>query len=157
MNEQSDIIEIVFESVRLDKSIDFIMETIYNSELISYNCTVDYLTPELSTLTFDYLYETITAVPDGSFYFNFSQIVIEEVVFKHPGVQLLKYNDTYDINVHFESSDLNNNETVLGLQKWSIILAEKLNTQIFYCGYEPAYDHNTRFFSRNNLGPILLA
>jgi hypothetical protein len=147
-----EIIEIVFESVQLDKVIEFMMKILSSSTLKDYQISTNTSDIEIDLQSQEILFNSIDQLSDGSFYFNFLNFKYSGVLLSEVGIQIYKYNNNYDLNIHVDEREVSQKISVLNLMSWAEVLAVQLKAQDYYCGYEPASDKETRFFSGSTLG-----
>ena len=152
MKEVTEYIEIVFEKVQLENIVEFIIQNISSSILKSYHISTDLTNINLHSK--DKLYHDIDQSLDGAFYFNFSNFNLKNILLSQVGIQILKYDRTYDLNFHIHKMELSQKTSVPNLQGNVQLLAEELRATNYYCGYEPAIDVETRYFSGDIIGPI---
>lgn len=93
-------------------------------------------------------------MPDGAIYFNFLNYQLDNILLAKVGYQILKYNNVYDLSLSIEEKEISQKTSILNLKYTVDKLAEKLKSKIFYCGYEPAIDEETRMFSSFEMGPL---
>ena len=147
------IIEIVFEGVQLEKVVNLLKNTIDSSVLKGYQISTTESDIEINFQSHKSIISNIAQSSDGSFYFNFSDFSLKGLSLD-VGFQILKYNNVYDLNLHFEENEISQKISALNLQKWVESVANELKTDNYYCGCEPAIDKETRFFTLNKLGPV---
>mgnify|MGYP001189078741 CR=1 FL=1 len=153
MKESTEIIEIVFERVPLEKLAELLNGMLLNSTLIGYSVSTD--SSEVDLQSKETLSKSIDQSSDGSFYFNFTDCRMSDIPVSGMGFQILKYDSLYDLNLHIEEKEIRRKVSILDFQKRVASLAEELATTNYYCGYEPAIDPETRMFSGISLGPIV--
>jgi len=152
MKEVTEIIEIVFEKIQLDKIVELLIIKLSSSFLKDYNISTD--TSEINSQSKETLFNSIDQSSDGSFYFNFLDYGLKDVQLSRVGFQIIKYNSFYDLNLSLEEKEIRQKVSIIGLQKRVASLADELKSTFYYCGYEPAMDRETRFFSDVSLGPL---
>jgi hypothetical protein len=152
MKEVTEIIEIVFERVHLEKIVRLLMSTLSSSTLKDYNIATD--STEIDLHSKEKLFNSINQSSDGSFYFDFLDYSLNDILLSRVGFQIIKYNDVYDLSLSIEEKDLKQKASISDLHNRVVSLAEELKTTNYYCGYEPAVDEDTRLFSGISLGPL---
>lgn len=152
MKEVTEIIEIVFEKVQLEKIVGFLIRILSNSTLKDYNVSTD--SSEINLQSKETLFNSIDKSSDGSFYFNFLDYGLKDILLSRVGFQIFKYDNFYDLSLSIEEKEIRQKVSILDLQKRVASLAEELKTTNYYCGYEPAMDEETRIFSGVSLGPL---
>jgi hypothetical protein len=152
MEDVTEIIEIVFERVHLSKTVKLLFKMLSNSKLKDYCISTD--SSEIDLQSKEKLFNSINQSSDGSFYFNFLDSDLIDVILARVGFQIYKYDNKYDLTLIIEEKEIRHQLSILGLQKRSESLALELKAVNYCCGYEPAEDEETRLFSGNVIGPI---
>lgn len=152
MKEVTEIIEIVFERVQLQKMVEVLTIALSNSTLKDYTISTD--SSEINLHSKEKLFDSINQSSDGSFYFNFLNFRLKDILLTRAGFQIYKYNNIYDLNIAIEAIELKQKTSVSDLKNCVKSLSEELKATNYYSGYEPAADEETRLFSRDSLGPI---
>jgi len=152
MKDVTEIIEIVFERVQLSRIVDLLIKKLSNSTLKDYSISTD--SSEIDLQSKEKLFDSINQSSDGSFYFNFSNSDLMDIILSRVGFQIYKYENIYDLTLVIEERELRHQVSILGLQKRAESLAEELKVTNYYCGFEPAADEETRLFSGNTIGPL---
>jgi hypothetical protein len=155
MNNLKGLIEVSFESIKDDKINDF-MHEVFKA------CIIDEIDhSDLGEIDLDKF--------DGNFLNLFSNGADSTVVFvRTPNfnvgeaaisdvcVQIIKCLDVFSILLIFSFDDISVSHLEAFpeiLMQYSVCLANKYEISDFFCGYEPAWDENTRLFTRDMLGP----
>lgn len=146
-----EIIEIVFENVNLECTVKFLIEKLAKSTLRDYQISAN--SAEIDLTSEKALSDSITQF-EGAYYFNFSAFDLNDIPWSGIGVQIYKYDGVYDLSLDMDEIEINQKISISDLQKYSESLAEGLKADNYYCGYEPARDEDTRFFTGNQFGPI---
>lgn len=152
MKEVTEIIEILFERVQLEKIVGLLLRILSNSTLKDYNVSTD--SSEINLQSKEALFNSVDQSSDGSFYFNFLDYSLKDILLSRVGFQIIKYDNVYDLSLSIEEKEIRQKVSIMDLQKRVRSLAEELKTTIYYCGYEPAMDEETRLFSGVSLGPL---
>lgn len=152
MKEVTEIIEIVFERVQLEKIVEFLIKVLSNSTLKDYNIATD--STEIDVHSKEKLFNSINQSSDGAFVFTFLNFSLKDILLSQVWFRIDKYNNTYDLSLDFEEKELRQKSSISDLQKRVASLAGELKTTNYYCGYEPAIDEDTRLFSGMSLGPL---
>lgn len=152
MKEVTEIIEIVFERVQLEKIVGLLIRILSNSTLKDYNVSTD--SSEINIQSKETLFNSIDQSSDGSFYFNFLDYNLKDILLLKVGFQIIKYDNVYDLSLSIDEKEIRQKVSILDLQERVASLAEELKTTYYYCGYEPAMDEETRIFSGASLGPL---
>lgn len=149
-----EIIEIVIEKVQLEKTVELLLKMVSSSTLKDYQVSTDSSEIEINFQSHEKVFNEIDQSSDGSFYFNFLVFNFKDLLLSDVGLQIYKYNNDYDLNLHIDEKEISSKVLISNLQKWVKSLAEELEAEDFFCGYEPAMDKETRFFSGSALGPL---
>jgi hypothetical protein len=149
-----EVVEIVFEKVRLENTVDLLARIMSCSTLKDYHISTDTPTIKLDLLSKEELVGVITHSSEGSFYFNFLNLNTAGILLTELGVQIYKYGDDYDLNLHIDEKEISQKTSISNLQNLSESFANELKAITYFCGLEPAIDEETRFFSKSNLGPL---
>lgn len=152
MKEVTEIIEIVFENIQLDKIAGLLIRILSNSTLKDYHISTD--SSEIDLQSKEKLVDSIHESSDGSFYFNFLDCSLNDILVSQLGFQVIKYSKVYDLCLSIVEKELRQKASLSDLQKCVASLAEELKTTNYYCGFEPAKDEETRLFSGISLGPL---
>ncbi|MDO9437079.1 hypothetical protein [Hydrogenophaga sp.] len=75
-----------------------------------------------------------------------------------PLVRLLRYEETNELTLAFERTDIeavDRKDTIRMLSDGAKLLASSAGTAEYYCGFEPATDERTRLFSKSKIGPLV--
>lgn len=152
MKEVTEIIEVVFERVRLEKIVGLLLKILPNSTLKDYSVSTD--STEINLQSKETLFSSIEHSSDGSFYFNFLDYSLKDILLSRMGFQIIKYGNVYDLSLSIDEREIREKVSILDLQELVASLAEDLEASSYYCGYEPAMDEETRIFSGVSLGPL---
>lgn len=152
MKEVTEIIEVLFERVSLEKIVGLLISILSNSTLKDCNVSTDL--SEINLQSKETLFDSIEQSSGGSFYFNFLDYNLKDILLSKVGFQIIKYDNVYDLSLSIEEKEIRQKVSILDLQKCVTALAEELKTTNYYCGYEPAMDEETRIFSGISLGPL---
>lgn len=152
MKEVTEVIEIVFERIQLEKIVELLIRMLSSSTLKSYKISTD--SSEINLQSKEELFNSIKQSSDGSFYFHFSDFSLKDILLSGVGFQILKYDNIYDLNLDIEEREIRQKTSTSDLQKRVASFAKELKTTNYYCGYEPAVDKETRLFSGSTLGPL---
>ena len=152
MKEVSEIIEIVFEGIQLEKTVKFLARILSNSTLIDKNIATDL--SDINLQSEKKMFTSINQSSEGSFGFYFSNFYLKDILLSRVGFQIIKYNNVYDLNLSIEEKEIREKISILDLQERVAYLAEELKATNYYCGYEPAMDEETRIFTGVSFGPL---
>lgn len=153
MKNVIDYIELTIENVDLNSTIEYLFEIISEFTLKNRN----ELTSEgdIDFQSLETLKSSIINSSDDAFYFYVLNVRILNTSFNMMGLQIIKYNAMNDLNIDFEESELKEKVSVIDLQHFASLLTNRLKASHYYCGLEPAYVEDTRFFTGNLFGPLL--
>ena len=104
MKEVTEILEIVFERVQLDKIVEFLIRVLSSSTLKDYNISTD--SSEINLQSKEKLFSSISQSSDGAFYFNFLDYSLKDILLSNLGIQILKYNNVYDLNLSIDEKEI---------------------------------------------------
>jgi hypothetical protein len=148
-------IEISFVDVRVEDLSLFIKDVISSSnDIFGYQIQADESDLALDATSSEKILDIFKAISDGAIYFIFDTIDIYGLKLGKTDFQILKYSGFFDLNVLCEQNVLFRERSIEYIQKWADLIATKLKAKTYFCGYEPACDKSTRFFTENILGPI---
>ena len=149
----ANIVEILFEKVAFEELLKYLDETKKGFVLESYEVSVDeYQLEEISSLRD--LIGIIGRYNEGSIYLNVKQFTFDSLVLPKAGIQIFKYIDGLDLSIDIEYDFFQSIGPLSAIQVWANNVSAKLSAESYYCGYEPAIDEETRFFTMNRLGPL---
>ncbi|EIJ69432.1 hypothetical protein [Pasteurella bettyae] len=138
------ILEITFdeiERVNLKNIINMINNL--NAESIELSSSNDNIQSILSE----------SSIEDGAIYFKLSNVNIFGINLKEIFINLIIYKKELELNMNFDSNELFKIDLDIikrAIFEWNkTILAKN-----YYCGYEPATDKYTQFFSNIHKGPL---
>ncbi|MGC7560409.1 hypothetical protein [Pasteurella sp. PK-2025] len=139
-----DILEITFDEIERSNLKNIIsMISHFNAESIelsSSNENIEYILNE-------------TNHENGAIYFKLNNANVFDVTLKEFFINLIVYKREIEINMDFNCNDMfkiDLNIIKKAIIEWNkIILAKN-----YYCGYEPATDRCTQFFSNIHTGPL---
>ena len=147
------IIEITFESVQLVKLVEWLTKIKSESILSNFQTSLS-IEEELFFKPHIESFNLLNNLPDGSFYFNFSNFNFNGIALSNVGIQVYKFKNEYDINSHFNEKEIRQKYSIDLIHNWARIISEDLKARDYYCGYEPSYDKTTQFFSQKFIGPL---
>jgi len=72
-------------------------------------------------------------------------------------IRVYSYNNVFDIELSFDNGVIENNKVTVTkvLCGYFDNIRKKHSVKNIYCGYEPAVDEETRFFTNATLGPLV--
>jgi hypothetical protein len=152
-----EIIEISFEEIQLEKVTELLAKLCSTSVLSDYQISSDEPDIIINFKSQVQIFNSIDNSSDGSFYFNFSDFKLKQLELSKVGLQIYKYNNGYDLNIHIREEEFNQIGSISTLQGWAELIANDVSAKNYYCGYEPAIDEETRFFSGKIFGPLSIS
>lgn len=85
--------------------------------------------------------------------YNYKNIYIFRNNFSFCFAHIISYNNEIEINLQFNYNELKYIDLKKIINEVDIF-SNTLNAETYCCGYEPATDKNTQFFSKNKIGTI---
>ena len=150
----TDLYEIVFENVS-KKNLSQLLDVIFFPKILTVTFNSKDITEYWSTCS---SLNHLSKMENSDFIFlKLRNFIANNLEINPCIVRILKYNDKFDINLIFEESDvlINDNRSIASiLRNFAQTIATEYEIQIFYGGLEPACDHDTRYFSGAELGPL---
>ncbi|MBN8567937.1 MAG: hypothetical protein J0M25_14535 [Flavobacteriales bacterium] len=153
MKNVVDYIELTIENVDLNSTIEYLFEVI--SEFTLKNRSELTREGDIDFQSLETLKSSIVNSSDDAFYFYVLDVRILNTTLNMIGLQIIKYNAMYDLNIDFQESELKEKMSVTDLQHFASLLTTRLKGSHYYCGLEPAYVEDTRLFTGNFFGPLL--
>ena len=154
----SGLLEVVFENVLKSKVIQLLMMLITASgRIINVQCSEDIELMNEGELDVDSLSSLLSFDGDVSVLFNLNDMKIGSIILPNVLLRLVKYGVRYDIDFSFESEEIENVDMttlVAELHNHAKEVAKNHNMADFFCGMEPAFDEDTRYFTNECLGPL---
>jgi hypothetical protein len=148
--EKSQIIEMVFEDVPYTSLYAMFNELILESE--SLNSEKELLNNK--TINARFTDKLLLTNENISIQFNAKKICFKNIYFKNIILRIVKYGATYDIDFSTEQRDSNISSNLIEFQTCMQKLANKYKVENNYFGMEPASDEDTRYFTREIIGPL---
>jgi hypothetical protein len=152
MKEVTEIIEIVFEDLQLERLVTYLIKAQSNSTLKDLSISTDQ--SEINLESEEKLLESFNVSSNGSFYFNFLNYSFKDIQLSRVGFQIIKFENKYDLILSIEENEMRKKLSILDFQNRVISLAKEMEATNYYCGYEPAFDEETRLFTGVLLGPL---
>lgn len=154
-----EIIEVLFEELHDNE--------LYKAVLLVFNCVSGvnrielqgskYIVSDLGVIINDFDM-IIKEIKHGyPLYISCKQIALDEMNLLNAAIRIFAYEkNKYDLEISFDLflSKIETQERIIQLHKKLNILAKLLNAKNILCGYEPATDESTRFFTNNKFGPL---
>ncbi|OIN55612.1 hypothetical protein [Arsenicibacter rosenii] len=150
----SEIIEILFEDVDLNQTSIFLRNISHNSKINNFRIMGENyeigINDEVQNKIFYFLRDLVS----GDMYIDFSGFEIKDIMFLYLGVHLFNYSNKYDLYIYFNANELIEKISTFHLKLWADKVHNIIKSKRFYCGYEQAIDFETRFFSKDEMGPL---
>lgn len=86
---------------------------------------------------------------------NFARI--GKVKIRQPLIRLLRFEQINEVSIIFSNNDIDKIDSeniIISLALGAKNLSQISHSYDYYCGYEPATDPKTRFFSKDTIGPL---
>jgi hypothetical protein len=154
---KSELIELVFEAIRGSQLNDFVNDLLPASNVIEI-ASEGVLFEFKDDSVFDY-FDTIKRTDSSptSIFIKGAFLNLDGVIINEPLVQILSYDGMIDALFIFSLADVRTEKGIDPLETIrlsAIKIAEKIDPENFFCGLEPAQDRETRFFSKDTIGPL---
>lgn len=154
----SNLFEVVFESVPKNNVLEFLSYLIPEPRII-----VNYQFSEKNQLinTNEYaeaLRYFLNFYGDISIIINLDHIKIDDLILPEILLRLVKYGQQYDIDYNFDLNLIKDTpipDLVKKIHNHTKNIAKDNGISNFFGGMEPASDESTRYFTNNNLGPLV--
>jgi hypothetical protein len=153
MKNVVDYIELTIENVDLNSTIEYLFEII--SEFSLKNRSDLTREQDIDFQSLETLKSSIVNSSDDAFYFFVLDVRILNTSFNMMGLQIIKHNAIYDLNIDFQESEMKEKMSVIDLQHFASLLTNRLKASHYYCGLEPVYVEDTRLFTGSFFGPLL--
>lgn len=153
----SNLIELAFEGVPSARLNDFIGVLVNDSSVLS----VDVSEVDGVLAKWDGDVEKImSAISSASAMvsLNLDRVDWPQLAILRTHLQVVRYDGRYDVMLSFTDNDISCKGSVAPIEALHACAVEFLTTsggENVYCGYEPAHDKKTRFFTNNCKGPLL--
>ncbi|MDH5824654.1 hypothetical protein QFW77_16910 [Luteimonas sp. RD2P54] len=153
----SNLVELVFENVLDARLNDFIGTLIEGSCVLS----TDVSEADRDSLDWDGdVAKILNATPSTSATISLSLDRVDwpQISILRPLLQIIKYDGAYDVALSFIPEDISRKGCIGPIESLRLSAVEFLGLsggENVYCGYEPAHDEKTRFFTNSSAGPIV--
>ncbi len=151
----AEIIEILFENIEFNEASSFITDLSFQGNIKNIQVSVDdgFSLEDGNNNLLD-IGSYFKKCSGGAIYINMENVQLNNKLLPKIGVQILKYTNIYDLCIDVGSQQLQELIPLESLQKWASNVSQRLRSESYYCGLEPASDEDTRFFSNGNFGPL---
>lgn len=149
------LIEIIFKEIPAEKIGSLLINLISNGNgIISYSITFEYSMTDWSPEKIGKMF-----VENNCFglFINLKRLNAGEVDLPNCGLAVYKYENTVDLEINFQLSDLENvsrKSLAKNLMEFAKAIADQYQIDQYLCGIEPAHDLQTRLFTNEKLGPF---
>lgn len=149
------LIEIVFKEISVEKIGPLLVDLISKGNgIVSYNVTFEYPQIDWNAKEINKIF-----VDNKCFglFVNLKELKAGNVNLPNCGLAIYKYENTVDLEINFQLSDLDNVplESLGGnLMEFAKAIADQYQIDQYLCGIEPAHDLQTRLFTNEKLGPF---
>ena len=153
----SNLVELVFENIPEVRLNDFTSVLIDGSLILH----IEMSEVDGASMEWDGDFAKIlNTVPSASAAISLSLAKVDwpQLSIHRPLLQIIKYDGTYDVALSFLSEDISCKGSMGSIESLRSSAVEFLaisGGENVYCGYEPAHDEKTRFFTNNRIGPIV--
>lgn len=89
---------------------------------------------------------------------NANSLRIASGVVENVLIRVMKYGQHYDVDFNFDIDEVRSDREglIASLHRYAAGLASRSGARRYYAGLEPAADHAHRFFTGDQLGPVVL-
>ncbi|WDZ95954.1 hypothetical protein Herbaro_21160 [Herbaspirillum sp. WKF16] len=150
------LVELIFEAVQ-NGAVKHLVDDLLKGGVVIGSSHSELGVCELNVIDENYLTSLWEAETAVSVFIRADQISIGGVLINRPVIRILRYQNSNDVSLIFDSADViesDREEALRGLAAGAKILAKNSEVPKFYCGFEPATDEKTRLFCGEVMGPI---
>lgn len=145
-----EMIEILLDNVDKDATIQFLHVIIASSKgVTSINSSLDI---EINNDLF-LLKNIFDKAKSNYVYISLENVNLCNIDFKYLELYFLVYKNANELTISIEKSELFS-YSMSKMMSCSYKISSLLKTNLFYCGYEPAKDVDTQFFSHTGYGKL---
>jgi hypothetical protein len=155
----SSLFEVVFENIVKNRVIRLFMFLIAESDrIICAQCSEDVrliVAGEIDTKALDSI---LNYNGDVTVLVNLDDMKVGNLILSKVLLRLVKYGERYDIDFNFDSNELENEgmmRLIKELHDYAKNVARDNEVSVFFGGIEPASDEDSRYFTNDELGPLL--
>lgn len=154
----ANLFEVVFENVAKNNVMELLSHlTPEPRSIVNYQCSEKNQLINTSEYTETLCY-FLNFYGDASMLIHLDHIKIDAVILPEILLRLVKYGEQYDVDYNFDLNlikDMNMPDLVKKIHNHTKNIAKDINVSNFFGGMEPASDESTRYFTNNNLGPLV--
>ena len=149
------LIEIIFKEIPTEKIGSLLLDLISKGQgIVSYNITFDRSEIDWSIEELNKIF-----VENKCFglFINLKILNSGRINLPNCGLAIYKYENTVDLEINFQLSDLENvplKSLAKKLMEFAKAIADQYQIDQYLCGIEPAHDLQTRLFTNEILGPF---
>lgn len=156
----AELIEIVFEKVSSEALADILIEITEQGNLVE-NCVVngENCRPDWKNAN-----QILNLLKDNNGEFSLICLTRFLSIYNHKvsgcQIRVTRGHNFSDLEINFESDAFVSKDKVkliTDFMNFSFEFANKYQIENYYCGLEPAVDEETRFFTKEKVGPLNLA
>lgn len=155
----TNLVEVVFESVDESCIAQLFIMLIQSSKRVSeIQCSENISIFENGELSEEELGHFLGLNGDAVIFVNASDVMLGDVVFPNIQFRLVKYGCEYDVDFNFyydEIEHISLPALICSVHAYAKGLALKFGISSYYSGMEPASDEETRFFTNEEVGPLV--
>lgn len=154
------LLEVVFENVVENNVTRFLMLLIAGAEkIVNVQCSEDIRLIVASDIDATALDSVLSFQGSVTVLINLDDVKVGSIIVPKLLLRLVKYGEQYDIDLNFDPNDLENLDMltlVTELHDHARKIASEHDVKTFFGGIEPAVDEATRYFTNDELGPVLI-
>ena len=155
----ADLLEVVFEGVSKDKAVGLFMALLSGSLNLSVvSCPEDIKLTDGIELDKSVL-NSLVNIEDLALLINVDTLKLEHINLSNVLIRLTKYEKLFDIDFNIDIDNcrnINKKTFIRELQNVVSKLAGNHQITSYFAGMEPATDEDTRYFTRDEVGPLQL-
>lgn len=156
----SSLLEVVFENV-IQRNVGRLLLLLIAGagRIVNAQCSEDIVLIVSGKLDANALNSVLNFQGDVALSVSLSNLKFGGVIFPKVLVRLVKYGEQYDIDFNFDPDELEGVDMmslVKQLHDHAKEIARDSEVDTFFCGMEPASDKDTRYFTNDDFGPLLI-
>jgi hypothetical protein len=156
----SNLLEVVFENVCTRNVGQLLLSLIAGAgRIVNAQCSEDIRLIVSGELDANALNFVLKFQGDVNLSINIGDLEFGGVILPNVLLRLVKYGEQYDIDLNFDPYELENVD-MMGLVKQlhdhAKEIARDSGVDTFFGGMEPASDKDTRYFTNDDFGPLLI-
>lgn len=155
----SDLIEVVFEKISKEFVTQLFIKLLKKTEKISnIKCSEQFISLPNEEISEDIIDKLIEYDCDFTLIVNTKNLKFDNITIPNTLFRLIKYGYDYDVDFNFDYNEIKNvkvPDLINILQNHMKIIASEFGVSSFYGGMDPASDKDTRYFTGEELGPLI--